>query len=90
MFKVSPMRYSEITAFSTGFPFKRSVTLPLMDISLLPTAPTSEQRSHHLQPESSHSFSNACEVSLPDIDLGEHLEASPVFDTHQPFTKSKG
>jgi hypothetical protein len=29
-------------------------------------------------------------VSLPDIDLGEHLEASPVFDTHQPFTKSKG
>ncbi len=66
------------------------ITLPLVDISLLPTALTSEPRSHHLQPESSQSFSNACEVSLPDIDLSEHLEASPVFDTHQPFTKSKG
>ncbi|HEY9783457.1 MAG TPA: sensor histidine kinase [Leptolyngbyaceae cyanobacterium] len=81
-----------ITLYSPGYGkgTTAEITLPLVEISLLPTAPTSEPRSHHLQPESSHSFSNACEVSLPDLDLGEHLEASPVFDTHQPFTKSKG
>ncbi len=50
------------------------ISLPLIDISLLPTPPTSIEPAHQSEQDQSESLSYASEMSLPDIDLCKQVK----------------